>query len=241
MKYLFSLLITLVACCPGERAHAATEGAAKDWPMKWCQAEPGITRQQLVGLMGKPTTDFETGMSWSDHHYQFNAFFEQNGTVKQLDINLASLTEVEKAALQCKETRTRRSMTTHTTNAAKADRPACEMLSQSEVSAILGTAMSAQASGRSKCVYKASGASHAYLEFSIDRGDGAAAMAGAGFASRGEPGLTSRYDGIGDQAVAAGPALLIRTGDDLVTIVLSGVSDPRTAVRKIFDAAKPNL
>ena len=64
-------------------------------------------------------------------------------------------------------------------------------------------------------------------------------MAGAGFAGKHEPGLTSPYDGIGDQAVAAGPALFIRTGDDLVTLVFSGVKDPRTVARKILETAKP--
>jgi hypothetical protein len=38
--------------------------------------------------------------------------------------------------------------------------------------------------------------------------------------------------------VAVGPALFIRTGDDLMTIVLSGVNDRPAAAKKIFDAAR---
>jgi hypothetical protein len=53
--------------------------------------------------------------------------------------------------------------------------------------------------------------------------------------------MVNPYDGIGDKAVSVGPALFIRTGDDLVTIVLSGVSDRPTLARKIFDTAKAGM
>jgi hypothetical protein len=66
-------------------------------------------------------------------------------------------------------------------------------------------------------------------------------MAGIGMATQQEPGLTSPYDGIGDQAVAVGPALMIRTGEDLVTILFSGVEDAPVAARKIFDTAKAKM
>jgi hypothetical protein len=56
-----------------------------------------------------------------------------------------------------------------------------------------------------------------------------------------EPGLASPYDGIGDQAAAVGPALMIRTGEDLVTIVFGGVSDAPASAKKIFDTAKPRM
>ena len=39
-------------------------------------------------------------MSWSAHQYQFNAFFEADGTVRQLDINQHKLSDAEKAALK---------------------------------------------------------------------------------------------------------------------------------------------
>jgi hypothetical protein len=66
-------------------------------------------------------------------------------------------------------------------------------------------------------------------------------MAGVGMAGRHEPGLASPYAGIGDQAAAVGPALFIRTGDDLVTIVFSGVDDTTGAAKKIFDTAKAKM
>ena len=54
---------------------------------------------------------------------------------------------------------------------------------------------------------------------------------GVGIAAQAEPGLASPYEGIGDQAAAVGPALMIRTGEDLVMLVFSGVDErpPRRA------------
>jgi hypothetical protein len=66
-------------------------------------------------------------------------------------------------------------------------------------------------------------------------------MKGMGIAEEHEPGITSPYDGIGDQAAAVGPALMIRTGEDLVTIVFSGVTDAPAAAKRIFDTAKAKM
>ncbi len=66
-------------------------------------------------------------------------------------------------------------------------------------------------------------------------------MAGVGFAEKSQSGLTSPLAGLGDQAVAAGPAFFIRTGDDLETIVLSGVKDQKAAAMKILEAAKEKM
>ena len=120
-------------------------------------------------------------------------------------------------------------------------RPACEIISQVEMSAILATPVISQSSGQSRCIYHSDIASGPHVEFTLDRGDGAAAMAGAGYAGKREPGLPNPYSGIGDQAVAVGPALLIRTGDDLVTLVFSGVRDTPTVAKQIFQAAKAKM
>jgi len=53
--------------------------------------------------------------------------------------------------------------------------------------------------------------------------------------------IVNPFDGIGDQAISVGPALYIRTGEDLVTIVLTGVNDRPTVARKIFDTAKAGI
>ena len=66
-------------------------------------------------------------------------------------------------------------------------------------------------------------------------------MASAGAMGRREPGLTNPYEGIGDQAAAVGPALMIRTGEDLVTIVFTGVSGAPAKAKRIFETAKARM
>ena len=111
------------------------------------------------------------------------------------------------------------------------------------MSAILGAPVVAEVNNRSsgKCIYKATSGISPYVELSVDWGDGKTAMTAMGMAEKHEPGLTSPYDGIGDQAAVVGPALMIRTGEDLVTIVFSGVSDAPAKVKRIFETAKARM
>lgn len=92
-----------------------------------------------------------------------------------------------------------------------------------------------------ECNYTPASGISPTVKLTVDWGDGQIAMASAGVMGRQEPGLTSPYDGIGDQAVAVGPALMIRTGDDLVSIVFSGVSGAPAKARRIFDTAKARM
>jgi hypothetical protein len=129
--------------------------------------------------------------------------------------------------------------------AAKAQPKACEMVTQAEMSAILGSPVVAAAdehtSDKTDCIYTAATGVSPRVEFSVNWGDGEAAMAAMGMMNRKEPGITSPYDGIGDQAASVGPALMIRTGDDLVTLVFSGVDDAPAKARKIFETAKARM
>ena len=121
---------------------------------------------------------------------------------------------------------------------------ACEMVTQSEMSAILGVAISAQdtthSAGETACTYSApSGFPTVQLE--VDWGDGEVAMGAFAMLERNEPGIGNAYDGLGDQAVAVGPTLMIRTGEDLMKLVFSGVDDAAAKAKKIFQTAKPRL
>ena len=232
-----------VAGCSHEGSGSGSAGVAASWPAKWCQAQPGITKEQLAGIMGAPTSSSPRSMSWSNDHYQFNAFLEDDGTIRQLDTNEASYSDPEKASEPCKKVRSVEGMKAQAQMQAQAaspmNHPACELVSQEKMSSILGTPVTAAVDGRNKCIYTAQGGkSTPYVEFSYEIGDGAAGMAGAGFAGNSQPGLTNPLEGLGDQAVAAGPALFIRTGDDLATIVLSGVNDRKNVAKKILEAAK---
>ncbi|HEV2734445.1 MAG TPA: hypothetical protein VGV85_06380, partial [Longimicrobiaceae bacterium] len=56
-----------------------------------------------------------------------------------------------------------------------------------------------------------------------------------------EPGIADPYAGIGDQAASVGPTLMIRTGEDLVNIVFSGVTDAPAAAKRIFETAHARM
>jgi hypothetical protein len=224
-----------------------SQSAADAWTVKWCRAQPGDTKEALVAIMGQPTGTSPTTMSWSAHQYQFNAFLDSSGKVEQLDINTHSLSAAEQAAFKCETVRTRATVARAASKAvAKAPRkiPApCALVTETEMSAILGAPMVAEArkGGNTECNYKpASGISPA-VKLSVDWGDGKIAMASVGMMGRHEPGLTSPYDGIGDQAAAVGPALMIRTGEDLMTIVFTGVSGAPAKARRIFETAKARM
>ena len=238
------LAVSVVGCSDGDTSGVA-QSDADAWPVKWCLAEPGITTEQLVAIMGPSTSTFPTVVSWSAHQYQFNAFLDPDGTVRQLDINSYSLSDEEKAALQCAEIRTRGSMAESAASTTPAPiRPtACALVSEAEMSAILAAAVVAEAINDSTCIYKATAEVGPIVELSVRWGEGAGAMQGIGMAEQDEPGVASPYAGIGDDAAAVGTGLMIRAGEDLVTILFGGVSDvpAPSAAKKIFDTAKPRM
>jgi hypothetical protein len=211
----------------------------------WCRAKPGDTAERLTSLMGSPKYSLPTQMTWLAPPLAFYAFLDADGTVKQLDINAGSLSDAQKASLPCDTTRTRRSMM----NAAKPRQhpslSACQLVSAAEMTAILGSPVIAkandQASPSTRCAYRPASEIAPSVELTINWGDGAAAMRGAGLAEKHEKGVGTSYDGLGDQAVAAGPLLMIRTGEDLMTILFSGVSDTPAKAKKIFDTAKARM
>ena len=121
---------------------------------------------------------------------------------------------------------------------------ACEIVTQSEMSAILGVAVAAKdtthSAGETACTYSApSGFPTVQLE--VDWGDGEVAMGAYTMMNRNKPGIASPYEGVGDQAVAIGPTLMIRTGEDLMQLIFSGVDDAPAKAKKIFQTAKPRL
>lgn len=122
---------------------------------------------------------------------------------------------------------------------------ACALVTPEEMSQILGAAVVAEANdrstGKTECIYKSVSGISPYVEFSVDWGGGAAAMMATGMMGKIEPGLTNPYEGIGDQAAAVGPMLMIRTGEDLVTIVFSGVEKAPAKAKRIFDTAKARM
>jgi hypothetical protein len=244
----FLLTLAFLAGCTGAHTPAIGTTASAADAAKWCNAKPGATREQLLALMGKPVTALDTQLIWAAPPLRFLAFLDANGTAKQLEISTHDLSESEIAALPCKPVRSRRAMMLEAAAAAKKPHkttPACQLVSPAEMSTILGTPVVGKPDDRpgefTQCTYQPASTSFPSVELKLTWGDGAAAMQGMGMAGKREPGLVSPYDGIGDQAGAAGPLLLIKTGDDLMTMVFNGVTGTPAKAKRIFDTAKARM
>jgi hypothetical protein len=128
---------------------------------------------------------------------------------------------------------------------AKPRATACDMVTEAEMSSILGGAVVAKnndhSNGKTECIYTAAEGVSPYAELSVDWGSGEGAMTAMGMMNQKEPGIADPYEGIGDQAAAVGPTLMIRTGDDLMTIVFSGVTDVPAKAKRIFETAKARM
>ena len=122
---------------------------------------------------------------------------------------------------------------------------ACAMVTAAEMSTILGTTVTAEPHegtvDQTECIYKPTSGISPYVDFTVVRGDGEVAMTASGFMAEKKPNMVNPYEGIGDQAFAVGPALMIRTGEDLVKLILSGVTDAPSKAKLIFNTAKPRM
>ena len=131
-------------------------------------------------------------------------------------------------------------------HAAPAAKPtACSLVSADEMSKIFGSTLQAVANegsaDKTECIYSPAAGISPYIELTVEWGEGETAMRAVGSMSRAEPGIADPYAGIGDQAAAVGTALMIRTGEDLVTITFSGVDDAPAKARQIFATLKAKL
>lgn len=116
---------------------------------------------------------------------------------------------------------------------------ACQMVSAEQMSAILGSTVTAEpisdSVGKTDCNYAPKEGSMPMAQLSIEYGSAEAAMTAGGMLGRIEPGMTNPYEGLGDQAAAIGPAVWIRQGDDLVIITVFGVDASDAAVKRIYE------
>ncbi len=123
---------------------------------------------------------------------------------------------------------------------------ACALISAADMSAILGSTVTAEADdrgGQTKCTYTAGGdeIGGAYAEVQLNWGDGAAGMKGVGIMEPELGKVMGHLAGLGDQATSVGPMILIRRGDDLITLVLGGVPDNTVAAKRIYDLLNARL
>jgi hypothetical protein len=122
---------------------------------------------------------------------------------------------------------------------------ACDMVTQAAMSAILGGAVIAKpddgAAGRTGCIYTPASGTGPAVELRVEWGMAQIAIKGVGMAGQAEPGIASPLAGLGDQAAQMGPALMIATGEDLVTIIFAGVDDVVPKAKAILALVKARL
>ncbi len=120
---------------------------------------------------------------------------------------------------------------------AQANPTACTLLTAAEMGEVIGSTLTSEADDRgaqTKCSYSPQDGFTPYAELQINWNDGKPGMAGAA-AMRGQlKDVTSELAGLGDEATSVGPMILIRRGADLITLVLSGVSDSSTKAKLIY-------
>ena len=123
---------------------------------------------------------------------------------------------------------------------------ACELVSAADMSTVLGSAVGAVADdrgGQTKCTYETVGGDLGtpYAEVQLNWGDGVVGIKGARAM---EPQLgraMGELAGLGDQATSVGPMILIRRGEDLITLVISGVPDGTAAAKSIYSLLNARL
>jgi hypothetical protein len=118
------------------------------------------------------------------------------------------------------------------------------LISVQEIAGMLGqevTATPDEGVGRTGCVWQAMSGAMPYLELKVNFGDGEAAMMAAGMLHSHEPEINEAYEGLGDQAVITGPAVMIKRGEDLFTITPMGVEDPAAITHRVYKLATERL
>jgi hypothetical protein len=123
---------------------------------------------------------------------------------------------------------------------------ACELVSAADMSTVLGSAVGAVADdrgGQTKCTYETAGGELGapYVEVQLNWGDGVAGMKGAGAMKSQLGPAMGELAGLGDQATSVGPMILIRRGEDLITLVVSGVPDSTVAAKRIYGLLNARL
>ncbi len=125
---------------------------------------------------------------------------------------------------------------------------ACDMVTQAEMSEILGGAVTAVekegGQGWTQCIYSpVSGTRPLEVELKVEWGAGPSLAPATNLANTAAPiGAADPLQGIGDLAVQVPGLVLIKVGDDLMTVqFVYGDKDLPGKARRIFDTAKGRL
>ena len=122
---------------------------------------------------------------------------------------------------------------------------ACNLVTASEMSAILGSAVVATANdpteGVTECTYSPAGDRGPTVEMTVYKSDGGSPLDAVREMSHHDAAADLPYKGIGDDSVYEGPAVVVLQGDNIISLMIIGVADAPAATRKIVDTAKARM
>ena len=121
-----------------------------------------------------------------------------------------------------------------------AEKAPCDFITESEVRAIVHAPVKARQTGSETCTYALSGPGP-YAQVKVARGDGRVAMQVYGRAAATKQGAKDPLAGVGDQAAFIGTALMVRTGEDLVEVTMSGVHQPMEVAKRMYFKVKTRM
>lgn len=128
--------------------------------------------------------------------------------------------------------------------AEKAKPQACELITAIEMADILGQPVTAtvgdQFTNQTICTYKSTD-EQIVVNFQVDWGDADAAAMGMGRMGQSGPAAAESSGGLGDGYTQFGPTLMIRVGENLVTLQIMGIDDIHVAAQRMLHGARPRM
>lgn len=121
---------------------------------------------------------------------------------------------------------------------------ACELVTAAEVGSIVGQPVHAevgdQFTNQTICTYKTAD-ERIVVNFQVDWGDAAAATMGMGAMGQSGPAAAESSAGLGDGYTQFGPTMMIRLGENLVTLQIMGVDDVHDTASRMLQTARPRM
>lgn len=79
---------------------------ARAWITKWCDVEPGDSREVVRQKMGKPTGEFTDQDEWSGPFgLSFTVFYDSDFNARQVQTDTQQWSPADRARLKCADTR----------------------------------------------------------------------------------------------------------------------------------------
>jgi hypothetical protein len=99
-----TVTVTQTVASTQELSGAISAEQAREWKRKWCDSKLGMSRDELIALMGPPTSDVPDNLQWAAFEWTFNAKLNVDGKAYNLqwgDATNPPSADVEPGELPC--------------------------------------------------------------------------------------------------------------------------------------------